>query len=891
MKKIALLYFFLWSLGTIGAQTTTLNSKIDFIGKEVTIEQALNHLKDITQLPISFSNDILPPKKISLVLDNKSVLVVVQKILENTNLTYKIGKEQQVIIIKEPIKPPPKKRFTIKGYLEDAETGEKLIGANIYDQLSGHGTATNEYGYYSLNLEEGKRELVFSYLGYQPYKKKWQLRANKTISISLKSMLVLDEIVVTARDSQLVQSSILHSFSNSLPLETMKALPALMGETDLQRSLQLLPGIQTGTDGVGGLHVRGGSIDQNLYLIDGVPVYNPSHAFGIFSIYNTDVIRNVNLLKGYFPARYSGRLSSVIDVRTKEGNFKSFHGEASLGLVSSKATFEGPIKKDQTSFLVSYRQSFIHTYLKPFSKKFKATQDQTGVLDYRFHDLNIKLNHKFSKADQLYVSFYQGADKLTDETSSFTPAYLLHSVTGDTIAVGKSHFSNNRELNYGNTIAALRYHRMLGQNFFLKANLTYSDYNFQDDYAFSDSLTLAGQVLQKELVLLKNRSGITDFGAKIDVDFVPTPTHFVRFGVHAIQHQFVPGVLALNDDSELGGEEELIEVKISNDSITSNEYNFYIEDEVKLSKHFLINFGAHLSIFQVGAQSYNYMEPRLAAFWNINNKWAARFSVGKMTQFLHLLNRSNIGLTTNLWVSSTEQIAPEEAWQFDVGFDTRIAKGLSLTADFYCKTMKHLIAYTEGANTLTDWENNVTTGGGKSYGGDFSIKKQTVNTTMWLAYSLSWTERTFEKINFGKSYPYRFDRRHHLKLAFVHRFNQKLELTTNWTFGTGLAYTAPTNKYISVIPGLPPEVIINRPAKNNGRMPHYHRLDVGLNFYWMKKWGEYQLRLGAYNAYNRSNPLYFALRNNPTEDNVFHKEFVSVKLLPTMPVASFRIKF
>lgn len=893
MKKVALTFCFFWIIGSIAAQTFTLESKIDFVVIDATIEEALNHLKDVTRLPVSFRNKILPQQKITVVADNKSVLAVLDKILEPTNLTYEKGSEEQIIIIEKKVETPPKKRFIIKGYLEDAATGERLIGAYVYDLVSGSATVTNEYGYYSLNLEEGGRLVVFSYLGYSPQEKKINLQENQTLSVSLKSEVVLDEVIVIGIDSQFIPSSSFNHTGSNLSLETMQALPALMGEGDLQRSLQLLPGIQTGTDGIGGLHVRGGSIDQNLYLIDGVPVYNPSHALGIFSIYNTDVIRNVTLLKGQFPARYSGRLSSVLDVRTKEGNFKKLQGEASLGLVSGKITLEGPLKKDKTSFLVSYRQSFIHTYLRPFSRKLKEVRGHEGVLDYRFYDLNVKLNHKFSEKDQFYVSFYKGADKLTDSSTSSSIAYRIHSVTGDTIAEGQNRLSNYRRLVYGNTIATVRYNRMLGQNFFLKANLTYSDYNFGDDYIFSESLIAEGQTLQRDIILLRNSSGITDLGAKIDIDFVPIPSHFVRFGARAIQHQFVPGVLALNEDSDFEGEEDLVDFEISNDSITSAEYNFYLEDEIKLSDNFLINFGANVSVFQVGEQTYNYMEPRLAAFWAINSKWKTRFSVGKMTQFLHLLNSSNVGLTADLWVSSTEQIAPEEAWQFDVGFDYRLTNRFFLTSDFYFKKMSHLIAYTEGANTLTDWENNVTPGYGKSLGWDFSIKKQTTNTTAWLAYSLSWTERTFEKINFGRSYPYRFDRRHQLKMAFVHRFSPKLEVTGNWIFGTGLAYTAPEGEYISQIPGqgFPPEVIVNRPARNNERMPSYHRLDVGVNFLWKKKWGQYKLSLGAYNAYNRSNPLYFALRNQPSEDNFLNREFVSVKLLPVMPVASLNVKF
>lgn len=891
MKRVNILYFLILIGWSVQAQTPELDKLIDFSVKNASIEFALNQLKDMSALSLSFSHQIIPNQKLTLVEKQKKVGFILQEILKNTNLKYQII-GTQIVIVEQNLPPPNIPKFTISGSLEDETTGEKLIGANIFDALSQQGTTSNEYGFFSFTLPAGQKKIVFSYLGYEAQIKKINLQQNQVLTVSLSPALTLVEIVVRDVDTSLNTSSS-DVFSENISIEMLQSLPSLMGEPDLHRSIQLMTGVQTGPDGVGGLHVRGGSMDQNLSLIDGVPVYNPSHTLGIFSIFNTDVIRKARLIKGGFPARYSGRLSSILDVRTKEGNFKSFHGQTSLSLLSGKFTLEGPIKKDTTSFLISGRSSFVNAYLKPFTRWVKETRGEEGVASYHFYDINAKLNHKFSSTSQIYLGFYKGSDDFKDRVEISSPVAFINSVTGDTIATGQSDYFSSRRIKYGNTIGSLRWNKMWTKNLFSNTTLTFSDYRFEDEYIERDSLELAGQTITKDLTVLKNHSGIQDIAAKIDFDYVPDLNHYVRFGANIVQHKFVPGVIAYHADSEEEGEVELTEIALSNDSINSREYNFYIEDEVKLGNQVQVNFGTHLSTFRVGTKTYNSIQPRFAITWKLNPKTSLNGSISRMTQFLHLLNSSNIGLTTDLWVPSTEQIAPSKAWQYDLGWAWRLKKNWHVDASIYYKHMTDLITYTEGANILTDWENNVTNGEGIAYGFEFSLKKNVGKTTGWLAYSFSYAKRNFERNNFDAIYPYRFDRRHDVHLVLVHRFNDKWELSGDWSYGTGLTFTAPVNKYPVAIPGSisPPEVIINRPSRNNQRMPAYHRLDISANYLLRKKRTLTKFTFGAYNVYNERSPLYFAYRRRPTETNLFNQEFVVAELLPIMPVASISISW
>lgn len=893
MKRLLHIIFFLVLLSQLKAQSP-LEVKTDLVVQEASLETTLNTLIDESGVPISFVNSILPTQiRISTQIRNKSIATILDKVLKETNLAYKTIGNQVVLYTK---KIPPRTlvfKHTISGYLEDFSTGERLIGANIYDQATKQGTTSNEYGFFSITLPAGKHILAFSYLGYQTQSQEVQLSDNQLVNISLKPSLTLTEIVVIANDSTEVDEVLNNSQQQSISLKAVQDLPSLGGEPDLVRTMQLLPGVQTGPDGIGGLHIRGGSIDQNLTLIDGVPVYNPSHALGVFSIFNTGAIRTSSLIKGSFPARYSGRLSSVLDVRTKEGNLKEFHGEANVGLVAGRMTLEGPLWKDKTAFLISARTSLVNFYLKPLSQNAFEKRGSNGETNYNLNDINAKLNHKFSNRDRVYISFYKGKDNFDSREARSNELLLIQTETGDTIASGRSDLSAKRLLDYGNTVAALRWNHLWTNKLFSNTTLTYSRYFFNDEFNTSDSLVLNQRTASKQITFIKNQSSIQDFAAKVDFDYVPVSNHYVRFGAGITQHRFAPGVLAFNENSEIDEQEININTSLANDSLRSVEYDFYFEDELELASKWTMNFGVHVSGLLVGRKNYNSIQPRFSSFWDIHPRFNLRASIGTHTQYLHLLNSSNIGLTTDLWVSSTEQVPPEDAWQIDLVANFKIGKNYNLSVEGYFKQMKNLITYIEGANTLTDWENNVTLGNGKAYGIELLLQKKIGKTTGWLAYTLSFAERQFEEINFARSYPYRYDRRHNIQVALIHRFTPSIEFTCNYIYGTGLAFTLPEDKFLLFIPGdtAPPDVVINRDERNNFRMPAYHRLDAGFNFKKVGKQAIQTFHIGVYNAYNKRQPLYFAVRNNPTEENLLNREIVTIEVLPVIPALSYGIKF
>jgi hypothetical protein len=416
--------------------------------------------------------------------------------------------------------------FTLSGYLEDEASGEKLIGANVFLSNSSQGTTTNNFGYYSISLPSGSYEFVFSYIGYKSVIKKIDLTSNQLLNVLLLSNIELDAIEISADKVKRIEQETQMS-TVEVPMATLKKVPALMGEVDVLKALQLTPGVKSGGEGQSGIYVRGGGPDQNLILLDGVPVYNVSHLFGFFSVFNADAIKDVKLIKGGYPARYGGRLSSVLEINMKDGNMNKIKGTASIGLISSKLTLEGPINKGKTSFLVSGRRTYLDILARPFIKQNFSNNDQEGVVGYYFYDLNAKINHKFSDKDRIYLSAYSGTDK-----------FYFNSEDKEGI-FGPSRNFNRNELQWGNLTTALRWNHVVNPKLFMNTTLTYSDYRLGTDIEFGQKKS--GEKIPFAETGLKYLSGIEDFGAKLDFDYSPNTSHFIRFGVNAVSHTFKPG--------------------------------------------------------------------------------------------------------------------------------------------------------------------------------------------------------------------------------------------------------------------------------------------------------------------------------------------------------------
>jgi outer membrane cobalamin receptor len=785
--------------------------------------------------------------------------------------------------------------FTLSGYIQDSQTGEKLIGANIYNAASLKGTTSNSYGFFSLTLAPGEYDFVFSYVGYSPHKKRINLVKNIQLRVDLVASIELEEVQVRGKLlEQAVESSQMSTIN--LSVKSIKEIPALFGEVDVIKAIQLLPGVQSGTEGASGLYVRGGGPDQNLILLDGTPVYNASHLFGFFSVFNVDAINNVKLIKGGFPARYGGRLSSVLDISLKEGNSKEFQGTGSIGLISSKLTLEGPIIKEKTSFIVSARRTYLDFLIQPLLRA-SSGDDELTTQGYFFYDLNAKVNHKISEKDHLYLSAYTGEDRFYRTQDPYTYLY-----DGDLFTEQSSN-----SLGWGNITSALRWNHQYNPKLFSNAMLTYSNYNFGVKSSM-ETFVESGGVTTNELNSLNFMSGITDFAGKMDFDYVPQPNHFVRFGANYINHTFKPGASVFKMvNKDVGA----IDTTMGGQNINAHEYSLYVEDDYEINTRIKTNIGLHYSGFLVNKKLYQSIQPRLSARYLLNETWSIKASYAKMEQYIHLLTNNNIGLPTDLWVPATENILPQKSHQVALGFTKTFSEMYRLSIEGYYKTMDNLIEYKDGASFMgmnTGWEDKVEMGKGWSYGGELFFEKRLGKLTGFIGYTLSWTDRQFENINGGKVFPYKYDRRHDVAVVLSGPLNDNWDFAVSWVYGTGTAHTLATERYLGQFTGSWDSGLMDwRPmvssfdsnlisfnnelehldGRNSIRAADYHRLDISVNKTNKTKWGESTWTIGVYNAYNRKNPFYYYIGS----DNRGNRALRRVSLFPFIPSITWSCKF
>ena len=765
-------------------------------------------------------------------------------------------------------------KTTISGYITDGSSGEPLISANVFESRLGVGAVSNVYGFYSLTVESrDSAVLLFSYIGYQPQEVRAPLSANTTLNIALQPFVELATVEVRADRSERIEQRT-QMGRMEVPVEQIKRMPALLGEVDVLKSLQLLPGVQSGGEGQNGLYVRGGSPDQNLVLLDGVPVYNVSHVLGIFSVFNADAIKNVTLTKGGFPARYGGRLSSVLEINMKEGNSKEFHGEGSVGLISSKLTLEGPIIKDKTSFLISARRTYADLIFKPIIKAVQPPDEKLDIALY-FYDFNAKIQHKFNDRHRLYLSAYSGAD-----------------VFQTTFREQDDAFSGG--LDWGNLISAARWNWQITPRLFANTTLTYSRYKI--DILSSQESKFDGET---EKFSAKYISGIEDIGGKIDFDFIPNPRHYIRFGGGATNHTYNPGALALKEQS--GGTTN-IDTLLGSRKAFSTEYFLYVEDDFSLGD-LKINAGLHASAFDVEGKLYTSLQPRLGLRYLMKNKLSLKAGFSTMAQYINLLTSEALSLPTDLWVPSTRRVLPQQAWQISAGAARTFWDEFEFSLEGYYKKMNNVISFKEGASFLfgieNDWQDKVTQGVGESYGLEFFFQKKTGKTTGWIGYTLSWNWRQFDEINSGQPYPFRYDRRHDLSVVVNHDFSKRVGFSAAWVYGTGNAVTLNTFRYPNHLEqgidffGDPFEYVSDVESggeRNAFRMRDYHRLDLSVELRKQRPKWESKWVLGVYNAYWRRNP-YFMTTGTETENGVSRRVFREVSILPIIPSVSYQFKF
>jgi hypothetical protein len=762
---------------------------------------------------------------------------------------------------------------TISGYITDENSGEKLIGATIYDTISKRGAVTNEYGFYSLTIPKKEAHLRIAYFGCQTQFVSLEIDENDLDFALQKEIKELQEVVVNGKRA--VENS--SSGTIELQLDKVEKLPLILGEKDIMRVLQLLPGIKSGGEASSGIYVRGGGPDQNLILLDGVPIYNVSHLFGFFSTFNSDAISNVTMIKGGFPPRYGGRASSVLDMRMKEGNLKHYNVEGSLGLISSRLLVEGPIKKDKTSFSISGRRTYLDALFRPFLYALEGVD-----AGYFFHDFNTKIQHKINDKHHLYLSGYFGLDKVFVKDK---PSIYYDAEANQYTQRTKS------ALKWGNSIGSLRWNYKINPKLFLNTTATFSKYNFSVGLEDETKIKNIDGTNETQKYAFGYDSGILDWGLKTDFTYFPNPSHAIKFGVSETYHTFTPGISyqtitqnSINESTKTGSRTQY-----------SHEMSLYIEDDFQVSKNLKINFGVHQSFFLTNKKLYAVPQPRFSGNYMLNDISSIKIGYSRMAQFLHLLSNSGIGLPTDLWVPATDITKPVYSNQISASYYRELPKNFQFSIEGYYKKMDNLIQYKEGVSFISgssDWQDRVTRGQGWAYGAEFFIERKKGKLTGWIGYTLSWSERQFDELNFGKKFYHRYDRRHDLSLVLTYDINEKWDVGLVFVYGTGNAMTLGTQVYSSAPNSAFTEyfytpTVTNFEQMNDYRMPAYHRMDVGANRKKMKKNGESILSLSIYNLYNRQNP-FMIMRDINNQGNPV---LMQTSLFPLIPSISWKFKF
>ena len=768
-------------------------------------------------------------------------------------------------------------RHTVSGFVREGGSGELLIGVNL--SLADHrtGTITNTYGFFSLTLPETDSiEITASYVGFRSETRKVSLRNDTELNFSLQSNILLKEVTITAERAE-KQSQSVRMSTISVPVAQVKNIPSLLGEKDVLKVLQLMPGVQKGSEGSSGLYVRGGGPDQNLIILDDAIVYNVSHLFGFFSLFNGDALKSIELTKGGFPARYGGRLSSVLEMNMKEGNKEKWHGEGGIGLISSRLTLEGPIVKNKSSILLSGRRTYADVIMSPIIKAMEETD-----AGYYFYDLNAKVNYDFGRKNKLYLSGYFGKDKFHMKFKD--PDQDTDEKAG---------------LQWGNATGTLRWNHLFSSKLFSNTSLVFSNYKFGVTYDYKDKVG-------NENYYAEYSSGIRDLSLKYDIDYLPSPSHWIKAGGIVISHRFTPYVFIEVD-------EQIDVSKKAKDQTDGLESGIYVEDTWQPVPNIKINGGLRFSHFLAQKEQYHFFEPRLSAAWRFRNDFALKGSYASMNQYIHMVSNTGISLPTDLWVPTTDRVKPQQSRQVALGVvkDFTVPE-LSVSIEGYYKKMNSVIGYKEGATFIQieeaatgegiSWEDNVTSGRAWSYGLEFLIQKKEGRFNGWIGYTLSWTQMQFDSLNFGKKFYARYDRRHDISLVGTYKVNDHITLSGTWVYGTGNAVTMPTSAYSA--PEYSNIYIYNNyypsnfnrydvkeySQKNNYRMAPYHRLDLGIQFHKEKKWGERIWEISVYNVYNRKNPFFYNVEYSSSYGMSFTR-LKQVSLFPVIPSVSYSFKF
>ncbi len=846
---------------------------------------------------IIYSDNVISSlPEITIQMKGVTIEEILNRVLHNTNIQYAYAGDQLVLyrVADSNLK------YTVSGVVTDSVSGDPMIFAYLYDAITGKSTTTNNYGYFSLTLPAGKIELMAGYINYIPKSIRLDFHQNEIISIKLHPNGLLPEVIVNS-GSKKEQNGDMVPPMERITVNELKNDIHIGGSSDLYRTADFIPGVHTGTDGVGGIHVRGGANDQNLILMDGVPVYHPNHLLGIISVFNYQVLQQASIYKANFPSRFSGRLSSVMDVRTREGNIHNWAMSGNIAVSEVGATVEGPIVPDKVSVLVSGRFFLPGLFIPDLSRRYKQRNGVSGYSDLDYFDFNGKINWIAGPKDRLYLSTYRGKDKFSDLTDTHRDVIQSNGVR----FVADERY--DKRLNWHNQTAVMRWNHILTDRIFANFILSTSQFVLQsvDRGDFQYSYPGSGISTLKGFDTKEFKSSIKDVTAKIELDIRPADDHQFSSGIYAIQYAFQPKSITINDESQIGDlflNEGLLEDQIfSSLKVKAVESGAYFEDKWQASEKIVLSTGIHVSGFFV--QGKHYLDPQLRMSFDylLAPKLAINLGYSRMAQYLHNLTSSSIGLPTDLWVPTTAKVFPALSDQYS--FSSRWSLTNDLTIDFstYLKSMRNLISYQEGASFLlkgeflpssivdaANWESKITTGVGEASGVELQFKYQhghiqfTANGTWSRAY------RTFEDINGGKPFPDRYDRRWSSTFSGMITLGPKWTVGADFLYGSGIAITLAESKFYN--PGsFFPEIGISYSERNGFRLPAYHRLDLSVKYQLANREKfNHALILNLYNVYSRTNPFYITLVQDPITEEFQFRQFSLFKFFPSI---SYRFAF
>lgn len=892
----------IFSLSGLQAQTNRVDETrmVTLNMQKASVREILDEIQKQTGVTFSYESSLLSGlQKTTFRADDEALTDCLTRLFANLPVVYKMT--GNVVVLKR--KP---KQVTVSGFVRDKRSAESLIGASVYEAHSRVGTASNNFGFFSLTLPPGDITIRSSYIGYTSHQHILNgLERDTVLTIELEPSASLEEVVITGQSND--KQSVLSTQMGALEInqQTIRSTPVMFGEADIIKTLQLTPGVSAGTEGTAGMYVRGGNVDENLFLIDGNPVYQINHIGGIFSAFNPEAISGMDFFKSGFPSRYGGRLSSVVDVHTKEGNMKEYHGSASIGLISGNLNFEGPIIKDRTSFNIGLRRTWLDVLSAPavaIANKITKKDGTRLRARYAFHDLNLKVNHIFNDRSRMYLSLYNGNDVLKGGSTDFP----------DQDSDNNYNYDSDVSLRWGNIMATAGWTYVFNNRLFGKVSGVFTRYHSRLRNTEHDVVGNEGdEDYSDSFRENETNTGITDFGLRTSFDYLPASAHHIRFGGDYLVHRFHPEYnrsVAYEKNEETSVE---IGQEFANDLLWGHEAGVYAEDDWTLSSAVRLNAGLRFSLFNVQGKTYTGLEPRVSLRWLLDDNLSFKASYSRMNQYVHLISNSFISLPTDAWMPVTRKLKPLISDQVSAGFYYNLNKEYNFSVEGYYKTLDNLLEYRDGHTftpSFVNWEDKLTAGEGRSYGAEFMVRKETGRTTGWVGYGLSWSDRQFDELNQGARYPARFDNRHKLNIVVMHKISPKVELSAAWSYASGNHVTLSLENYYENGTGSPTnndnhyvvnsgELIDYYEGRNNYQLPAYHRLDLGIKIYRPKKKGRMGIwTVSIYNVYSRMNPfmIYKSDKTIPDPGSPYGKNvpvFKTIGIMPIIPSISYTYKF